>query len=104
MTAVHESIVDTKGALPSGLTAGMVEKQLGTATSGCAISSGGCAVASAGDCVNLTTPLVKYLKSIPIDPDGTAALTGYSIEVDTNGIVTVKACNAEGGINLSVSR
>jgi len=104
LTAVHESIVDNKGTLPTGLTAGMAEKQLGSATSGCTIATGGCSVAATGDCVDLATPLVKYLKSIPVDSDGTAALTGYSIVVDANGIVTVKACKAEGGTNLSVSR
>jgi prepilin-type N-terminal cleavage/methylation domain-containing protein len=104
LTAVHASIIDSKGALPSGLTTGMAEKQLGTAGAGCALSTGGCSVAGDGDCVNLTTPLDKYLKTIPIDPDGTAALTKYSIVVDANNMVTVKACAAEGGTNLSVSR
>lgn len=104
LTAVHESIVDNKGSLPTGLTAGMSEKQLGSATSGCTIATGGCAVAATGDCVDLSTPMVKYLKSIPVDPDGTSALTGYSIAVDANGIVTVKACRSEAGTNLSISR
>jgi prepilin-type N-terminal cleavage/methylation domain-containing protein len=104
LTAVHESIVDNKGTLPAGLTAGMVEKQLGTVTAGCTIATGGCSVAATADCVDLTTPMVKYLKTIPVDPDGTTALTGYSIIVDTNGIVTVKACKSEGGTNLSISR
>lgn len=104
LTAVHEYIVDNKGSLPTGLSTGMAEKQLGTGTSGCAISSGGCNVAGAADCVNLATPLTKYLKTIPIDPDGTAILTKYSIVVDANNIVTVKACAAEGGTNISISR
>ena len=106
LTAVHESIVDNKGTLPAGLTAGMVEKQLGSGVTGCIINSGGCAVAGNTDCVDLTTPMAKYLKTMPLDPGGTssASLTGYSINVDTNGIVTVKACAAEGGTNLTISR
>jgi prepilin-type N-terminal cleavage/methylation domain-containing protein len=106
MTAIHESIVDNKGALPAGLTAGMAEKQLGVGTTGCIINLGGCAVAGNTDCVDLSTPLNKYLKTMPIDPFGTpsASLTGYSVGVDANGIVTVKACFQEGGTNLSVSR
>ena len=36
---------------------------------------------------------------MPVDPTAgttfTDAKTGYSIEVDTNGIVTVKACGSE---------
>lgn len=104
LTAVHASIVDNKGSLPTGLTTGMSEKQLGTAVTGCALATGGCSVAGDGDCVNLTTPMDKYLKTLPIDPDGTAGLTKYSIVVDSNNIVTVKACGVEGGTNLSVSR
>src|SRR3989344_8708718 len=56
LTAVHEYIIDNKGALPTGLTTGMVEKQLGTAGTGCAIATGGCSVAGATDCVDLATP------------------------------------------------
>jgi len=107
LTAVHEYIVDNKGSLPSGLTAGMSEVQLGTAGAGCTIATGGCSVAAAA-CVNLTTPLVKYLKSMPIDPTGgatyTASTSGYSVIVDSNGIVTVKACGTEGSSNVSASR
>lgn len=103
LTAVHEYIIDNKGALPTGLTAGMNEKQLGTAVTGCAVATGTCAVAGAADCVDMSTPLVKYLKTIPIDPDGTAALTGYSIVVDSNAIVTIKACGVENLTDLTVS-
>lgn len=107
LTAIHEYIVDNKGALPTGLTTSMAETQIGTGASGCTISTGGCAV-SATACVDLTTPLVKYLKSIPYDPTGgttyTAAKTGYSVTVDSNNIVTVKACGTEGTTNISQSR
>lgn len=110
LTAIHEYIVDNQGSLPTGLTAGMNEKQLNvgtTAGGGCIIATGGCAVAGASDCVDLSTPLVAYLKTIPQDPSltvGTTGVTNYSVGVDSNGIVTVKACNAEGGTNISVSR
>jgi len=104
LAAVHTSIIDAKGTLPTGLTAGMVEKQLGTATSGCTVATGGCSVAATGDCVDLATPLNKYLKTMPLDPTGTAALSKYSIIVDTNGLVTVKACGTEGTSNISASR
>jgi prepilin-type N-terminal cleavage/methylation domain-containing protein len=105
LTAIHESIVDNKGSLPSGLSTGMVEKQLGTAVTGCTLATGGCSVSGASDCVNLTTPLTAYLKSMPIDPNGgTASLTKYSVQVDSNGIVTVRACGTEGTSNISASR
>lgn len=107
LTAIHAAIVDNKGTLPAGLTTSMAETQLGTGVAGCAIATGGCAVVAAA-CVDLSTPLAKYLKSIPIDPNGgtvyTAAKTGYSVTVDANNIVTVKACGTEGTTNISVSR
>lgn len=104
LSAIHSSIVDSKGSLPTGLSNGMSEAQLGTAGSGCAIATGGCSVTTAA-CLDLSTPLVKYLKTIPIDPNGgTAATTKYSVVVDTNGIVTVKACGTEGSTNISASR
>lgn len=102
ITAVHEYIVDNKGALPTGLTTGMTEKQLGSCTSGGATL---CPTAGAA-CVNLATPLAKYLKSLPIDK-GTgadASTSGYSVTVDANNIVTIKSCMAENAEVISVSR
>ena len=104
LTAVHSYTIDNKGSLPSGLSTGMVEKQLGTGSSGCNISSGGCSVGGSSDCVDLSTSLVDYLRFIPQDPDGTAVLTKYSIVVTSNGMVTIKACGQEGGSNLWISR
>ncbi len=101
LTAVHSYVVDNKGALPSGLTNSMAERQLGTAASGATIATGGCAVTNDA-ALNLTS-LGTYLKSIPVDPDGTAALTGYSIAVDANGIITVNACLAQ-NTTISSSR
>lgn len=72
--------------------------------SGCTISTGDCYV-SEDSCIDLTTPLVKYLKSIPLYPqNGTDGKTQYSIITDANGLVTVRACGTEGAINISASR
>ena len=88
LTAVHESIVDNGGTLPTGLSTSMSSTELG----------------SCATCVDLSTPLAAYLKSIPLDPStGTATNTGYSIEVDANNIVTVTADDAEGA-TVQVSR
>ena len=101
LTAIHEYIVDNKGNLPTGLSLSMAETQLGTDSAGCAVSTGGCA-ATPSACLNLATPLAKYLKSIPYDPSvGSSARTDYSVVVDSNGIVTVKACGAE---NTTISQ
>lgn len=103
LSAVHTYIVDNKGAYPTGLSAGMAEAQLGTSVSSCNVSTGGCSVTTTA-CLDLSTPLAKYIKSIPTDPNGTAAKTNYSTVVDSNGIVTVKACGTEGSNNISISR
>ena len=105
LTAIHAAIVDNKGTLPTGLSTGMSEVQLGTAASGCAVATGGCSVTGAS-CTDLTTSLAKYLKTIPIDPSlvSTSTKTNYSVVVDANNIVTVKACGKEGATNISVSR
>ncbi len=110
LTAIHEYTVDNKGTLPTGLSAGMVETELGTATSAVCggVATGGCTTAAATACVDLTTPLNKYLKSIPVDPTAgatwTTAKTGYDVIVDTNGLVTVRACGTEGTNNIFSSR
>ena len=102
LTAVHEYIVDNKGALPSGLTTSMAETQLGSCASGGATLCSGAAAA----CVNLATPLAKYLKSMPIDKGtgATASTSGYSVTVDANNIVTIKSCMAENSEVIEVSR
>lgn len=104
LTSIHEYIIDNTGNAPAGLSS--VQQQLGTATTGCTISSGGCTV-TATSCLNLTTPLVKYLKSLPIDPltsTYTAATTGYEADQDSNGIITVRACAGEINTSIGSSR
>jgi prepilin-type N-terminal cleavage/methylation domain-containing protein len=122
LTAIHSYIIDNKGALPAGLTAGMTEKQLGSDVTGCILGSvtrsPSCNVALTADCVNLATPLAPYLSKMPIDPSGydgnvattadasaSAGKTNYSIIVDSNGIVTVKACitDAQSGLTRATS-
>lgn len=99
LTAVHEYIVDNNGALPTGLTT--TEKQLGTCVSG---GASVCTTAAAA-CLDLSTLLAKYLKSIPIDHSGgSASTTYYSVVTDANSLVTVKACNAENAATIQVSR
>jgi type IV pilus assembly protein PilA len=109
LMAVHESILDNRG-LPTNMPAANTEAQIGTAGSGCAIVSGGCNVAQAA-CVNMiagAANIAKYLKSNPIDPTGGATYdatkTGYSVMVDSNGIVTVRACGSESGQTIYSSR
>jgi prepilin-type N-terminal cleavage/methylation domain-containing protein len=113
LSAIHESIIDNRGTLPTNIASvGTTNKMLGTATTGCNVATAsGCYVPQSQDCVNLMTGtqnLSAYIKSVPIDPTGgsyTAALTGYTVQVDANGIVTVESCGdlADGG-SISISR
>ena len=89
LTAIQEYIVDNDGTLPTGLTTGQSATELGTC----------------GSCDNLSTPLARYLKSIPEDPQGgIAANTGYTVAVDSNNIITVAASSAELSEVIQVSR
>lgn len=100
-TAIAQYIVDNDGALPTGLSTSMSETQLGSCTTGGATLCSG----AAASCVDLSTPLATYLKSLPTDPDaGTAATTGYSVAIDANNIVTISACGAESGETIQLSR
>lgn len=100
LTAVHEYIVDNGGAMVPGIAT--QEKQLGTCvTGGNSVCSSGAAIA----CLDLTSTLAQYLKSIPIDPaSGSATNTHYSVVKDANNIVTVKACDAENSVSVQISR
>jgi prepilin-type N-terminal cleavage/methylation domain-containing protein len=106
LSAVHQYVIDNKGAFPAGLTADE-EWLLGTSGNYCVnnakAGSGGCN-ANNNSCLDLTIPLARYLKTMPVDSqNGTAEITQYSIMRNSNGIVTVNACNSEGGV-ISASR
>lgn len=99
LTAIHEYIVDNNGSMPTGINT--TEKQLGTCVSGGAATC----TTTAAACLDLSTLLNKYLKSIPIDPSGgTAGTTFYSVVADANNIVTVRSCAAELSVSIQVSR
>ncbi|HZE87875.1 MAG TPA: type II secretion system protein [Methylomirabilota bacterium] len=110
LTAIHEAIVDNKGTLPSNMGGAGAEIQIGNGSSGCAIATGGCSVVATvcADIMTGSTNVAKYLKSQPTDPTGgvtyTASKSGYSVAVDVNGLITVKACGTEGSTNISQSR
>lgn len=118
LTAIHQSVVDNKGTFPTNFPAAGTTKQLGTgpdattcpATVGTDVDTQCTGVTTI--CANLMADvaqdLIPYLGSMPIDPVGgttaTSAKTGYVVGRDTNGIVTVKACLAEGDTPITVSR
>ena len=99
LTAVHEYIVDNDGDLPSGLSTSMSETELGTCTTGNAVCAG------VTDCVDESSNLAAFLKSMPIDPsDGTSTTTGYTVAIDANNLVSISACHAENSETIEVSR
>lgn len=118
LTAIHQSVVDNKGTFPTNFPIAGVTKQLGTGdNTTCPDTTVGTNVATQCTgvtigCTNLmadvTQDLIPYLASMPIDPIGgttaTSVKTGYAVLRDTNGIVTVKACHADGTTPIFVSR
>lgn len=112
LTAIHQSIVDNKGTYPTNFPASG-KKQLGTGdATTCTATVGtvctGVTTACADLQADVAQDLLPYLKSAPIDPIGdptaTAAKTGYVVEKDGNGIVTVTACYTDGTTAISASR
>lgn len=102
LSAVHQYVIDNQGTYPTGLDT--TERQIGTADSGCELG-GACSVSGSGDCVDLETTLERYLKDIPYDPEnGSSSRTHYSIQLDSNNIVTVKACDSTDSTIEKVSR
>lgn len=108
LTAVHEYIIDNRGAMPTGLTAPMAETQLGTDAAGCTLSNGGNACGTVTACLDLSTPLEAYVTAISPDPStGTAGKTAYSAEVrqvGTSMLITVRSCDPERGETIMVAR
>lgn len=104
LTAIHEYIVDNDGAYPAGLTTSLAEVQLGTGAAGCATTAEGNACGATAACLDLSAPLATFLITMPEDPQGSAAETGYSVAVNANNIVTVRSCDAENGSLIQVSR
>lgn len=103
LSAVHQYVIDNQGSLPTGLDSVNTAFQLGTASNGCQIG-GSCAVLQ-DSCLDLSDDLNRYLKIFPSDPaGGSSEWTHYAIELDSNNLVTVTACDAEALDNPSVSR
>jgi prepilin-type N-terminal cleavage/methylation domain-containing protein len=111
LTAIHQYIVDNKGALPTGLSTSMAITMIsGTTGTACNVTPGTYCGSVPANCVDLSTPLATYLKSIPIDPNGatgtpayTLAKTGYAVTVDANNIITITSCASENSA-ITISR
>lgn len=104
LQAIYSYKDDNNGEFPPGMARGMAEMQIGEASLGCATSNGRCSIEIPA-CLNLAKSLAMYLKNVPTDPlGGTASITNYSVNINPQGIVTVKACGTEGTTDISQSR
>lgn len=109
LTAIHECIVDNDAATCLGTyTAGntyeiVYDPGAGAPSSGCQAVCTGATLDTS--CQALDTTLASYLKTIPVDPVApVSGHTSYSLNVDSNGLITIAACGVEGTNPISVSR
>lgn len=90
--ALHQYVIDHQGALPPGIDG--TQRQIGTATSDCALSTPYCSIQGDHDCIDLSEVLDPYLRDIPSDPGrGNNRRTHYSVRVDRNKALVVEACD-----------
>ena len=66
-------------------------------------------ISNGSDCVDLSDLVDQgYLGKVPISPNGEGSwgttLTGYTLEKDTNGIITVRACESENSSEIFIVR
>jgi len=83
----------------------------GAVSSGCDDQNANCDTDVSGDsyCVNLAGLVTDgYLGSIPVGPNGagswTSSLSGYTLQRDSNGIITVRSCESENSEEIWVAR
>lgn len=114
LTSIHQAIIDNGGSIPTNLPISGTERMIGIGGTspecGTAVAVKGCNVPASQACANLlsgTINISNYLASLPVDPTGgstyNSSITGYAVN-NTNGIITIKACGAEGTNNISASR
>lgn len=115
LTAIKVDQIDNGGSYlsdVSAMTAGDVY-MIGTATSGCDDDNTLCDtnVTADTDCVDLGGLVTEgYMASVPISPDGDtnaawdAATTGYTLQRDSTGILTVRSCESENTTEIIVAR
>lgn len=90
-SALHQYVIDHRGVFPTGLDT--TERQIGTATTGCALTTSHCTVKGNQDCLDLTEALQPYLHGVPSDPKlGDEAYTHYSVRVGRDNALLVEAC------------
>ncbi len=102
---LYGSQTDTLGA---GLTSGN-GYMIGNASTTVGCNTNCSPVLGVDDCVNLKGLVTDgYLGELPVSPNGTGSwtstYTGYYLKSNTNGSLTVGACEAENTPSISVTR
>ncbi len=113
MTAIKADQVDNRGnylAAITAMTAGQVY-MVGTDAAACNAYDANCDtdVVTAGNCVNVAGLVTAgKLGAVPTSPNGagtwTAGHTGYTLQRDATGIITVRACESENTTEISIAR
>ncbi len=113
MTAVKADQVDNRGnylAAITAMTAGQVY-MIGTDAAGCDDYNANCDTDPNADtnCVNVAGLVTAgKLGAVPTSPNGagtwTAGHTGYTLQRDATGIITVRACESENTTEISIAR
>jgi len=105
INAIYQYAIDNNGSMPSGIDSVTGTSQiLGTDGSGC--DSTCTAASSTAACVDLSGTLAPtYIVSIPQDPvNGVVGNTEYYVNKDTNGRITVGACDPDQSATINVTR
>ncbi len=105
LNAVYQYAIDNNGTFPSGIDTTYSSAQvLGTSGSGC--DSTCTATTTVAACVDVSSDLVPtYVVGIPTDPStGSDSNSDYYIDRDSNGRITVGACDPEQSATIEVIR
>ncbi len=115
LSAIKVDQVDNGGAYLTAITSmatGTVYMIVdGATSSGCDDQNAYCDTNVGADnyCVNLDGLVTEgYLGSVPVSPNGEGAwastISGYTLQKDSTGILTIRACESENTTEISVAR
>lgn len=115
ISAIKIDQVDNGGAYLTAITsvtAGNVYMIVDGATAtGCDDQNAVCDTNVTADtsCVNLAGLVTEgYIGDVPVSPDGagtwTSTITGYTLQRDATGIITIRACESENSTEIFISR
>lgn len=105
LNAILKYQAEHDGDLPNGIDDEPATGQvLGTKSSGC--DSGCAAIKTVSACLDLSDDLIDgYISAVPIEPGkGNKEFTGYYLNRDNRGRITIGACNPEQDEEINITR